>query len=184
MPKRGKTDFFAVGSGVLSGAKRVKTTVNVGGRSVSASVPLGWSGGQLRKHKRGPKLSPEARQARARLRSMDRSDIRFEAISRALFAKSLKKVRLLGYWHNFGPNGRSAWRLGGWWSVRACKKCGEARYVLPKVGFITVHFRPDRTKFVTRRPWPTAGVSSLLWGRFSPHEDSRPAVGCQCITEP
>ena len=180
MPKR-KTDYFAVGSGVLSGAKRVKTTVNVGGRSVSASVPLGWSGGQLRKHRRGPNFSAEARASRARLRALDRSDIRFEKIGEALLAKSLRKIRALSYWHDLS---HSSWRVGSWWSVVACRRCQQPRYSYARVGYIQLTFKSDGTKSLWRQSWPRSKVSDLFWGRLAPHESSRPAMTCSCPSEP
>lgn len=182
MAKRKAPDYFATGG--LAGARRVTTTSTVEGKRVTVSAPVGWLHGKVMKRKRGAALSPEARQTRARLRYLDRKDIRFEQIGQAMLVKALKKARALGFWTDCGPGARSAWRLGGWWSTKRCPKCHEIRYAYERVGIVLVTFGVGGEKRVRRTPWPSGRVSPLLWNRFSPHEDTRPVLGCECTVEP
>lgn len=168
MGKRQPKDFLRVGALVLRGSK----------------PPLKPKRKAAVRRRRGPAMTPEARASRSRMRYLARADVRYEAIGEHLFHKAYGRAVSLGFWHDCGADKRSSWRLGSWWTTVRCKVCREVRYVYARVGVVYVHFRPDGSKFVSRTPWPRSKVSSLIWGLYEPHPDTRPPVTCQCASEP
>lgn len=76
------------------------------------------------------------------------------------------------------------YKLGGWWEITKCKKCGEPRYAYARVGTIFANVIGSDVIY-NRRAFPAKSIgSNEFMDSLMPTEASKPYLSCLCSVEP